>query len=758
MEYPVMTFRLSYITAVLTFFLITAVPSGAQEQVKHTLRGVVIDDDHLPVSGAIVTLLPVARQDTTDDSGAFRFDNVAPGEYTLASSQPMLGLKDARASVTVPMPDKRPVALRMQGRTYDAAEVIVVAKPPEESSAPGETPAMVSVVERKSFEDRAKTVADVIAATPGATIQTMGGAGDYTEVSLRGANAQQVQVYVDGMLLNEAVGGAVNLAAIPLAQARSVEVWRSGAPARFGGGAVGGAVNIRTRDFLSDSRSLSIGYGSFNTLNAQTLAQFPLGGGRLLLTGGYISSDNDFSFRSDNGTSYNHDDDFWTKRHNDGFHSLNLLGKYRVLLGEKYLLELSEQVVSNDKELPGRDIVQGSSASIETTRNLAQARLTLPAFLRGRLETEPVAYYIYTHEHYRDLKGSVGWGTQDNLYRTHSLRFNLPLTMKLGNHGAVTLTPGADHETYSPDYRLQKTIPLSCEREHYSAALDASMHLLRERLLLTGAFSRDRYYSSFEGEPSSQNRTTPKPIFHNLTGSSVGARFAILKQVFLAANYSDAIRVPSFYELFGDRGTTVSNPDLKPERTFRWDTGLKAGRRFGTLDLSLEYSYFSNCNRNLIQWYTNDAGFLFPDNVSGSWVRGTELVWSARLAEHLSCTGNWTAQRSKVTGEKNKIYRGKALPNRPENYGSLRVECPFRGITPYWTLNHKGAYFLDRANQSFKRYPGRTMQDAGAVFPFPRWKTKVALEVRNFTDRHTFDTQGMPLPGRSFSETMTWTL
>jgi outer membrane receptor protein involved in Fe transport len=75
---------------------------------------------------------------------------------------------------------------------------------------------------------------------------------------------------------------------------------------------------------------------------------------------------------------------------------------------------------------------------------------------------------------------------------------------------------------------------------------------------------------------------------------------------------------------------------------------------------------------------------------------------------------------------------------------------------PYWRLDHKGSYFLDRANQAHKRYPGRTLQDAGVTFRFPRWKMKFTAEVRNLTDKHTFDTQGMPLPGRSGSGTMTW--
>ncbi|MHB9027492.1 MAG: TonB-dependent receptor [Candidatus Latescibacterota bacterium] len=728
----------------ITLFFVLIMPAHAQEQQVFTIAGTVLDDDSLPVRGAMVVLHPTARKDTTDAAGMFRFERISAGEYTVTASQQYLGLKDARLKITV------------QGRSYETDEVVVVARTPGRETPAPDTSAMVSVAERNEFGDRAETVAEVIAAAPGANIRTMGGLGDYTEVSLRGSNGQQVQVYLDGMRLNEAVGGAVNLSTIPLAQAQSVEVWRSGAPARFGGGAVGGAVNIRTRDFLAENGTASFGYGSLNTLHASALRQAAFGSSRLLFSAGYSSSDNDFRFKNDNGTVFNTEDDSWNRRRNDGFRSLNLLGKYRAALGESMLLEISEHLVSNDKELPGRDIVQTSDASIATLRNLLQARLAASPFLHGFLEAEPQVYHTYTREHYRDLSGSVGWGAQDNLYRSNALRFALPVTAKTGKLATITLTPGADREWYRPEHRRQKTIPLSGDREGYSVALDSALRLFRERLILTSGLSRERSFSSFEGQPSQQNRATPKPRRILLTNAGVGAKLALGNHLSLLANYSDAIRVPSFYELFGDRGTTFSNPNLKPERTFRRDAGIRGEGAAGAFAFSLEGAYFHSLNRNLIQWYTNDAGFLFPDNVGASYIRGTELIWSLRFGKRFSCRGNWTVQNSKVTAEKNSIYRGKRLPNRPENYGSVQAEYPFRRVIPFWSMSRKGAYYLDRANQAHKRYPGRILHDLGVTFPLPDRNLRLTVEARNLTDRHTFDTQGMPLPGRSLACTMTW--
>ncbi|MDP2982040.1 MAG: TonB-dependent receptor [Candidatus Latescibacter sp.] len=753
-------FRNTLYCIVLSIFILASVCAGSlfSEEPRYSLEGKVTDRTGTAIPGALVTLIPGAMKDTTDTAGLFRFEKVPAGKYTLLVVMSRLGLEDYRLNIRLPLADPKPLAVVMKERVYESDEVVVVSRPAEESEAAANKPAMIAVVKRAEFEDRAKTVADVIMETPGAGIQTMGGLGDYTEVSLRGSNSQQVQVYIDGMLLNEANGGAVNLSTIPLSQTEQVEVWRSGAPAQFGGSAAGGVINIRTRDFLTSNRNFSVGYGSFNTMTVHSLGQFPAGKGQMLLSGGFSSSNNAFQFKSDNGTAYNPDDDYWTVRKNDGFREGNLMGKYRALIGADIILDLSEHLLSNRKELPGRDIVQNSGAWLATTRNLFQARFTLGRFFHDRLEAEPNLYHIYTREHYSDLSNTVGWGSQDNFYRTNTVRFNIPFLYRAGGRGAFTLTPGADHESYRPEQRLQRTIPLSCDREHYSLTLDASLRFIRERLVVTSTIQRERFHSTFEGQPSSTNPVTPKSSLILLTSSQGGVRFALSKNLSVSANYGDVGRAPGFYELFGDRGTTVSNPALRPERAERWDSGMKSSYENNRLPLgfSLEYAWFQNRYQDLIQWYTNDAGFLFPANVAKSWVRGTELVFSGRAGNHLSCSGNWTFQKSRVTGETNRIYRDKELPNRPGDYGSLKMKYALGRLVPFWFMNHKGAYYLDRANQPHKLYPGRTMHDIGITVPFDKLRVKMSFDIKNVTDVHTFDTQGMPLPGRSLSSTAEW--
>ena len=183
---------------------------------------------------------------------------------------------------------------------------------------------------------------------------------------------------------------------------------------------------------------------------------------RFHLTMDYASSDNDFDYKSDNGTMYNKKDDYWAHRNNDEYRSVNLLSKYSRMFGNGMLLELSEHVLSNKKNLPGKENARFSNASLETVKSLFQGKMTLNPFFKNVLEAQPIFHHIYSHERYKDPYGNVGWGVQDNIYNTDTLNFMMPFTAKVRNYATFNLTPTAKHESFKPEQKLQRTIPLSC--------------------------------------------------------------------------------------------------------------------------------------------------------------------------------------------------------------------------------------------------------------------------------------------------------
>ena len=262
-------------------------------------------------------------------------------------------------------------------------------------------------------------------------------------------------------------------------------------------------------------------------------------------------------------------------------------------------------------------------------------------------------------------------------------------------YGELTVTPVAAHESFSPEHRLDRTVPLSSDREHVGVVGDLVFHTPGGLIVSTSNIRRDRYFSDYEGQTNTFTPYPPEPQFHHFTNVQTGIKIEPHSLVSFRWNYGDNWRVPSFYELFGDRGGFVSTPGLQPEHVYRWDIGVrlhlpewtdKAGGRFDLV-------HFDNSYRNLIQWYTNNYGFIEPANVAGSYVRGKELIWNMRFLDSFSLHGNWTFQKSKVTATSKIYHQGKRLPNRPEQYGTATFEYSYRRATLSWIIDHKAVSY-----------------------------------------------------------------
>jgi outer membrane cobalamin receptor len=723
-----------------------------QDAATEEFRGVLLTGNKKPVAEARIALTPGKQETASALDGSFRFTGLTPGRYLLMVSSPGQGLADIHREITIP---SVPLTLVMDELLYQSGEVVVIAGTIENKT--DDRPSFVTVRDRSEFERTASSVADVVADTPGAIVTSTGGLGSYTEVSLRGAFPNQVQVFLDGMLLNDSAGGSVNLGTILLAPVDRIEVWRSGAPAMLGGEAIGGAVNIHTRDLADTYTTGSVGFGSFKTFQTSAVVAGPQGLSRWLVGIDHASSDNDYEYLSDNGTALNPDDDYTSRRKNDQYRNTGALVKYRRLI-DASLLEITDQFTDTRKNIPSLQHIGVSNASIDGFRNVFQIRASHSPGWFSPLEFTPVFQTMFNREQYRDPDNQIGWGVQDNRYDTFVAVFQTPSKVSLGSFGQLVFTPLFRRETYRPRHSLEAADPLACERIQLAFAGDATYTPFENRLTLTGSLRRDRYASDFEGQPSPANPVTPEPVTHSHTGSQAGASLSITQWCSLKTNYGDTWREPGFFELFGDRGMTVSNPNLKPERVFRRDGGIML-RTTGDGNLfkgSFECARFDNLYRNIIQWYIATAGFTEPANVGGAWIRGTELIWRGTVVNHLTCTGSWTLQDSKVTESTRSYHEGKKLPNHPERYGVVTLEGTFKSVTAYWLVDHKGSFYLDRANQAHRRYPGRTLHNIGITVPIPSLPATCTLTVRNITDECTFDMQGMPKPGRSYFVTLTY--
>ena len=83
---------------------------------------------------------------------------------------------------------------------------------------------------------------------------------------MRGSSAEQVEVYLDGIPLNSALGGGVNLENLPLSQVSQIEVYRGPQGTLFGKNSTGGVIAITSKrpDLDEFGADVEVTYGQYD--------------------------------------------------------------------------------------------------------------------------------------------------------------------------------------------------------------------------------------------------------------------------------------------------------------------------------------------------------------------------------------------------------------------------------------------------------------------------------------------------------------
>ena len=147
-------------------------------------------------------------------------------------------------------------------RRLPTARVTAV-RPAELPEAPS---SFATVIEAEDYVGEEETVGGLLDDAVGVQVRSFGGPGQLSEISIRGSTGQQVIVLLDGVRLNTAQSGTVDLSTIPLAIVDRIEVLRGGGATQVGSGAIGGVINIVTKRPSGKPRtSASASGGSFGT-------------------------------------------------------------------------------------------------------------------------------------------------------------------------------------------------------------------------------------------------------------------------------------------------------------------------------------------------------------------------------------------------------------------------------------------------------------------------------------------------------------
>ena len=485
-----------------------------------------------------------------------------------------------------------------------------------------EVASSVTVIERQHIVDRQSIfVSDLLRDVPGVAVSRQGPAGTVTEVRVRGAEANQVMVLVDGIRANDpAFTDTFSFTDLTAFDVERVEVVRGPQSALWGSDAMAGVINVITRRPEEGSTTEAfLEGGSFETIAA---------GGRFATQTDRYQFDGSLSYLESDGSNIARSGD-----ENDGYE--NITGTVRAGYTTDSNINL---------EFVGR--YTGSTTEFDTIDSQCDpitfvcTGTGLPA--DADLESENSQTLMRFGGDLRSFDGhwkNVAWlaaSNTDHDRRTDGIKVGSDEGERYGVYyqstwdfapeervdSAQTVTFAIDHE------RLEYTRDNLNEKMYTTGFVFEGRTRFWEQLYLSAAVRHD---SNSDFDDVNTWRVTSLYTF-----SRAGTR--------LHADFGTGQKAPTFTERYSFfPAFFIGNPDLEPEKSRGWEFGVS--QPFADGRWEIQATYFKERLENEIASFVFDpVTFLFTaENVDGSSHRtGVETALQASITENFEAAATYT--------------------------------------------------------------------------------------------------------------------
>ncbi len=248
------TFDHRMVWLIAAVMVLVVAPAGALAQDSGEVAGSVYDQTGAALSGAALTLRGAAsREAQSGPSGDFAFRNLAAGDYEVTAH--MAGFEAARRTVHVQAGQRLAVSLTL--RVAFVEEALVTAAKSGERDVHSVPMAVTAVSNAELARLGTETLSGATALAPSVTLSQNNAFGQLT---IRGIGTNAVNagsdpssaLYLDGVYL-----GRPGMAFVQLLDLDRIEVMRGPQGTLYGRNAVGGAVNLVTRQPTNELQASS---------------------------------------------------------------------------------------------------------------------------------------------------------------------------------------------------------------------------------------------------------------------------------------------------------------------------------------------------------------------------------------------------------------------------------------------------------------------------------------------------------------------
>ena len=478
-----------------------------------------------------------------------------------------------------------------------------------------ETASALSILSKEDIQQRnSNSIADLLREIPGFAVSQQGSRGAVTQVRVRGAEANQILVLIDGVEANDvSQGSEFNFAHLNADQIERIEIVRGPQSALWGSDALAGVINIITvpRGDSENHHRLSLD-SEIGTFNSQSVGA------------NYLFSERQYQF-SLGINDYRTDGTNISRQgtEDDGYENTTIAvnGKYLtdndLQLGFSYRQTNSSSAFDDiDYAVTGLPIDADFRTDAKQTYSMASAAFSM---LDGRLNQS-----LSLSRSDSDNTNLTGQ-TRPDISRGNRDKIMSQTDLFLGQH---TLTFIAEHET--EDY---------VQRGTASFFGDPNKDLTTSNKALAAEYRRN----GEDLELSVSARQENNSEFQNAFSWRTTAAWHTNDTTTLFASVGDANKNPTFTERFGFFDAFRGNPALKPEQARSWELGVR--RLIPAQRILISASWFHSSLTDEINGFVYDnvsAAFTASNNTTQSERQGLELDLNWRITEHMKLRGSYT--------------------------------------------------------------------------------------------------------------------
>lgn len=629
----------------------------------NTIAGHVIEkgtENSLPY--ATILIVETGRGTVSNENGDFIFTDIPEGVYTLRAQ--LLGYGTQEKKVTVSKEFAVDIHFAMVEEGIMTDEVVVSANRNEVSRKVA--PVVVNVMGVKLFESVNSTdLAKALNFQSGLRVENNCQNCGFPQVRINGLEGPYSQILINSRPVISALSGVYGLEQIPVNMIDRVEVVRGGGSALFGANAVGGTINIITKDPVNDSFQVS---STMSNMNGKVWEQY-MGANASL-----VSKDNVYgiavyqSYRNRN--PYDADDDGFSELGKLNMNTFGLRAYYRPMKSSRLSIEYH---TTNEFRRGGNkfDYEPFETDITEQTKHVINSGgLNYDLFWK---DYEHKISFFASAQHV-DRNSYYGAQQDANAYgKTKDLTW-VAGAMYAGNFKKVLFAPA------------QFTAGLEYQNDNLHDVMTGYNRDLRQEVRIASAFVQNEWkmdkFSLLAGFRLDDHNLIDNPIF----SPRVNMLYKPSDKLQARLTWSTGFRAPQAYDedlhvtAVGGEGVLIRLADgLKPEKSNSFS---------GSIDWTANIGHFQT-NLLIEGFYTSLNDVFYLQNVgadnsgnaiqerrngSGAEVYGINIDGKIAHGRDASLQVGFTAQRSRYKeltywSEDSSVEGTRNMPRTPDYYG-----------------------------------------------------------------------------------------